>query len=151
MDNDWYDNNEPPPVGEVVEYHVTSGVYVKCKVLAVDEDKLWLKTIEPLEGYLKYDSVGSRLVSSFEFVRPLRTETDKLVERMVDIFGEAACKQDYSMKRGMQALYEAGYRKINPMSRYEVISKIFGLTDDIDMVGAATLYDAGFRFLDQGE
>lgn len=156
--NDWYKNGEPPPIGSVVEYHVTGGVYVKCKVLAVDEDKLWLKTIEALEGYLKFDNVGSRLVCAAELVRPLRTETDKLVEEACKLIDEPIEKHNLNIdcsaaiKATIELLIGAGYRKIKPMTEDEFIDYAIQCWIGILSINQwREIYQAGCRFIEQGE
>lgn len=143
--NNWYEKGELPPVGEVCVL-----VSVGFKELNYEVEITYIGDGVGCYRWLKTNNEYTVNLCDARF-RPLRTETDKLVEQMKsDLSGEWGV----SLQRAnaiCSHLIKKGYRKIKQMSRDECISKIFGLTDNIGMVDAATLYDAGCRFIDQGE
>lgn len=138
MNIDWYEKGELPPVGTECEYIVGKHKgYLRCTFVGLNSHGSIV--IETVDGeYLTYHDHQIKF-------RPLCTETNKLIEQMMF----HGC-QSLNRKEATE-LVEKGYRKVKLMSRDEVISKIFGLTDNIGMADAATLYDAGCRFIDKGE
>lgn len=139
--NDWYEKGELPPVGEI------------CKLVSQG------MTLYGFDVEITYigDGVGcyKRLKDSEEFTfasrevvfRPLRTETDKLVEQMKkDLAGH--CGVSYERATAIcKELAKQGYRKIKPMSEQEFMKQCV----DICGHGDARLYRAGCRFIEQVE
>lgn len=133
--NDWYEKGELPPVGTECEVnHI--GEWKPTVIVGYDGELPVFKT-EWNDRY-KY-ACGD----DFKF-RPLRTETDKLVD---DIFSVLDQWPEVSKLEQAKLLIEQGYRKIKPMSEQEFMKNCVDICDH----GDARLYRAGCRFLDQGE
>lgn len=80
-------------------------------------------------------------------LRPLRTETDKLVEQAMNLFHETESTTDakQGIEHAVYKLIEQGYRKIKPMSEQEFMKQCVGICGH----GDARLYRAGCRFIEQ--
>lgn len=92
-----------PKVGDKVEYPSGEGI------LIVDEpDNNDIVIVRDVQGEYRRVSVFA--------IKPLQAEEEQLIESMCNVFEKTACKQVYSMKDGMKALIDAGYRKTKPIS-----------------------------------
>ena len=138
--SDWYEKGELPPVGEVVDAMTENRTWVKSKVLdhRINSEGVNVAACMNNRTY--------RLFWSADF-RPLRTETDKLIEQMCD---DAIIGRDKDVKlnpvivAAIERLAKAGYRKIKPMSEDEFVAFA-------GAKGIREAYRAGCRFIEQGE
>lgn len=145
--NDWYEKGELPPVGEACQVNLnrhgsSKAVWGRCKFLGVEDGYVfWLQWNSDNHPFPCQESVD-KLNSVF---RPLRTETDKLIEQAGDIVPQYTNEVAESARiYTIETLIENGYRKIKLMSEGEFMSKVRTMTD-------FEMYRAGCRFLDQGE
>lgn len=132
MTNDWYEKGELPPRG------------IACQVKT---DGQWLQTV--VIGYwdkevvVVYPSVASYKFFSTKLnnLRPIRAKRDALVEQ-----GKAICKSwnDSCGKSIPELFVEANWRPVRPMTENEFIS-------ETKKYGEKFLYQAGCRFIEQGE
>lgn len=149
MNNDWYERGELPPVGTHCEVtlnppkHWHECVFMSgFSLINIDGDWKEYKAAE-MHGFK---------------IRPLRTETDKLVESLTSVLDEIFSSDRYlgeSNKLAAREIIEfldgyreaEGYRKIKPMSEKEFMKQCVDICYHAD----TRLYRAGCRFLDQGE
>ena len=142
--NDWYKRGDLPPEGELVEYR---GEQFELIAYRSWEGDLLAILYSPLHGYTK------NLEAKPELFKPIQSDRDKLVAEMVAVFEKAACKEVYSMRDGMEALIDKGYRKIKPMSEEEFRDKaiqVAAMPNNWNTkVFSETLYLAGCRFIEE--
>ena len=139
MSNDWYEKGELPPAN------------TECEVRIEGQ---WLPTVV-IGHYANEAVVVDPCVTVQRFfcttannLRPLRTETDKLVEQAKKDFMNANVGSYTTYERKcIEALTNAGYRKIKPMSEQEFLKQCL----DICGHGDVRLYRSGCRFIDQGD
>ena len=135
MSNDWYEKGELPPAN------------TECEVRIEGQ---WLPTVV-IGHYANEAVVVDPCVTVQRFfcttannLRPLRTETDKLIEQMERSFESTGCVFTNDHRALSEHLIEQGYRKIKPMSEDEFAEAV-GYKSNRDA------YRAGCRFIDQGE
>src|SRR5690554_2118444 len=142
MNNDWYEKGEFPPVGEVVEIYDCHSqlqswngkqVEVLRNIKSPDGERL---SVVLLDGW-----VDATLISTKK-LRPLRTETDTLVEQMERSFENAVCISTNDHRALAELLTGKGYRKVKLMSEDEFVDKVESIYGARDLL-VATLYRAG--------
>lgn len=145
MNNDWHEKGELPPSNTGCEVRI---------------DGQWLPTVV-IGHYANEAVVVDPCVTVQRFfcttvnnLRPLRTETDKLIEQMMF----HGC-QSLTKKQATE-LVEQGYRKVKPMSEDEFVqaslksfeSKCFEVSRlKFVCESLRKLHKVGCRFIDQGE
>lgn len=147
--NDWYEKGGLPPVDSECEV-LYQGVWYKTKI--VGHNGCYAVCVT--DGFC-YDSDYIGL--SNIFFRPIRTETDELVDEAELDIRSLSPELDRQVIRKMIG---AGYRKIKPMSEGEFVqdalksfdSKRFEVSQ-LKMIceSLRKLHRAGCRFLDKGE
>lgn len=100
-----WDGEGLPPVGTVCEVMFkkdTNPTWDECEVL---------KTAPFIVLYFADEGKAHNYSpeSDFKF-RPIKTDRDRQIEAMTDLFKKTACKQTYNIVAGIEALYEAGAR-----------------------------------------
>ena len=141
--NDWYDKGEFPPVGAEVESPVMRGV-----VVALPDDGDEVVCVKTQDGRLG--------LYTYKGLRPIPTETDKLVDEAELDIRSLSPELDRQVIRKM---IDAGYRKIKPMSEDEFMKsalKSFGSKNfevsQLKLVceSLRKLHKAGCRFISGG-
>lgn len=143
MNKDWYNKCELPPVGAVVEVK-HKGCWQKTKIIGHDDG--W--AVYPCEGF---DDVRGYDAGYPKLFRPLRTEMDKLVEQMVCDMSDADRGTGENAHMVARSLVEQGYRKIKQQSEDEFAIEITSLLSKYNTDWQGILYQAGCRFIEQGE
>jgi|SRR5690554_725598 len=143
MNNDWYEKGELPPVGTVCDakiYPYALDKFEQAKVVYHSSKNVVV---------VEYKSGDIGFLTAPADFRPLRTETDKLIEQAMSLFSKSEATTDAKagIEHAVTVLIEEGYRKIKPMSEQEFMERCV----DICGHGSTQLYRAGCRFIDQGE
>lgn len=149
--NDWYKNGKLPPIGEVCQYHHYKFAWKPIQVIGRHLDKIVFAIWDLPEDYADYVYMACNLHNLF---RPLRTETDKLVEEAGEIVPQYTNEVAESVRKyTIETLIENGYRKIKPMTEEEFVTDIqrFIKSFKARTDWAEILYRSGCRFIEQGE
>lgn len=144
--NDWYERGEFPPVGTKCEYRKNSDEWLVGEIFGHRSDSQGnISAYVNLNGGKNWDY--SSQVDKF---RPLHTETDKLVDDVIGVLKSVseAHSTDLATRLNAEAVVNAGYRKIKPMSEDE-FSNISWIKCGLGPDTAKKLWGAGCRFLDR--
>ena len=139
--NDWYKRGEVPPVGEICNYKTSSGKSAKVEITA--HSRMGICFCEVGRDGESYVSKGQIL----NFV-PLRTERDVLVEKAINVAGDANAECDMTFAG---ALIDANWRPIKQQTEDEfadyAVRNWLGILSTHEW---RDLYRAGCRFVEVG-
>lgn len=135
----WYEKGENPPVGEVCELF-WGGVWQEVvEIIAYRNDGN-----KVIFWRIAKDHVDSAELPTAEF-RPLRTETDKLVDGLLDVIQSVGNMSDRALA---EAIINSGYRRVKLVTEKEFVAAYWG---KLGAGGAFNIYQLGFVQLDKGE
>ena len=151
MNNNWYERGELPPANTECEVRI-EGQWLPTVVVGHYANEAVV--VDP------YVTVQRFFCTTANNLRPIRTETDKLVDEALETL-----KSDYTthlsfsdldLRMCAEVMIEAGYRKIKPMDKDEFVQdalKYFEFeVSQFTLVCEALrkLHSAGCCFIDKG-